>query len=200
MWQIMWKLRKTSTKWKKTAKNAIFVLVLVDTGCLNNSATARLLFVGALRPKCDTGSRCCCTLQFVSKYVFTLDDSSSLWVICGAFARFVFICFPFLRQNLTFGAHYCPIFEPRHMICKLTRAKYQRHFLNMLSFVKSEKFADQAQCWFSVTTLWKRRRRFLHNFNCEQGKPFPAKRKHLKWIPHHLPNDQQIECLGVERI
>ena len=42
--------------------------------------------------------------------------------------------------------------------------------------------------------------RFLHNFNCEQGKPFPAKRKHLKWIHHHLPNDQQIECLGVERI
>ena len=46
-----------------------------------------------------------------------------LWVIRPA--QFVFICsLPFLclGQNLTFGAHYFPIFETWHMICKLTRA------------------------------------------------------------------------------
>ena len=47
----------------------------------------------------------------------------SQWVIRPA--QFVFICsLPFLclGQNLTFGAHYFPIFETWHMICKLTRA------------------------------------------------------------------------------
>ena len=111
MWQIMWKRRRTSTKWKKTAKNAIFVLV--DKG-LPKQFRNRPSYLSDPCGRNVTPTAAVCNLSptfFSASKFCTFEDSGSLWVICRALRNLSLFVWPFLRENLTFGAHYCPIFE-----------------------------------------------------------------------------------------
>ena len=81
--------------------------------CLNNSATAR--------PICPIPAAemwhllqpfaICLQLFFNFKVLHFFEDSGLLWVIRRALHNLSLFVWPFLRENLTFGAHYCPIFE-----------------------------------------------------------------------------------------
>ena len=122
MWQIMWKRRRTSTKWKKTAKNAIFVLV--DKG-LPKQFRDRPSYLSDPCGRNVTPTAAVCNLPPTFFFRFKVLHFGRLWFAVSdlpSFAQFVFICLtispgkPDIRSTLL-----SDIWNVWRMICKLTR-------------------------------------------------------------------------------
>ena len=147
MWQIMWKLRKTSTKWKKkTAKNAIFVLV--DKG-LPKQFRDRASYLSAPCGRNVTPAAAVCNLSptfFLASKFCTLarrEWSAELCTIC-LYLFFHFSGKTWHLERITVR------YLKRDIWYVNSHGSYPRHSLNLMSFVKSGrlKFAKWVKCWF----------------------------------------------------